>query len=79
MLSDDITYSAICNPACTYTWTKSGGATVDTTNGVLSLGTLQRGEADNSTCIARNPGSSVTTTSKHIGILVRCKLSGYLF
>ncbi|KAH3704916.1 hypothetical protein DPMN_079977 [Dreissena polymorpha] len=70
---NDITCSATCSPVqCTYEWRKSEGGAVSS-SGVLSLGTLERGEAGTYTCTASNPGSAATTSSQQIAILVRCK------
>ncbi|XP_052254226.1 hemicentin-2-like isoform X1 [Dreissena polymorpha] len=68
---NDITCSATCSPVqCTYEWRKFGGGAVSS-SGVLSLGTLERGEAGNYTCTASNPGSAATASSQPFGISVR--------
>ncbi|WAR06635.1 CUBN-like protein [Mya arenaria] len=48
-----ITCAATCNPACTYTWSRSG-STVNST-ATLNLGQAVRGEAGSYVCTATNP------------------------
>ncbi|KAH3828775.1 hypothetical protein DPMN_130758 [Dreissena polymorpha] len=67
---DNITCSARCSPdACSYTWSKSGTAFVNSF--VLSLGSFEIGEAGSYSCTAKNLGSGVTVSS-HI-VLIEIK------
>ncbi|XP_052805791.1 pregnancy-specific beta-1-glycoprotein 4-like isoform X2 [Mya arenaria] len=53
-----ITCAATCNPACTYSWSRSGDSVSSTAT--LFLGQIERREAGTYICTARNPESSVT-------------------
>ncbi|WAR06638.1 HMCN2-like protein [Mya arenaria] len=66
-----ITCSAICYPACTYTWSRSG-VTVSST-AKLDLGQAERAEAGSYMCQARNPGSGRSKNGPTVNVSVKCK------
>ncbi|XP_052806690.1 carcinoembryonic antigen-related cell adhesion molecule 5-like [Mya arenaria] len=65
-----ITCSAICYPACTYTWSRSG-VTVSST-AKLDLGQAERAEAGSYMCQARNPGSGRSKNGPTVNVSVKC-------
>ncbi|XP_052803510.1 contactin-2-like, partial [Mya arenaria] len=64
-----ITCSAMCSPACTYTWLKSGSTF--SLEATLDLGEVDRVDAGSYVCIARNPGLNVSKSGQVVNIVVR--------
>ncbi|WAR06474.1 HMCN2-like protein, partial [Mya arenaria] len=66
-----ITCSATCNPACTYTWSRSGSTV--SSSATLNFGQADRGEAGSYVCTSRNPGSNISRNGSEVNVNVRCK------
>ncbi|XP_052804288.1 hemicentin-1-like isoform X2 [Mya arenaria] len=64
-----ITCSATCNPACTYTWSRSGSTV--SSSATLNFGQADRGEAGSYVCTSRNPGSNISRNGSEVNVNVR--------
>ncbi|XP_052804612.1 hemicentin-2-like [Mya arenaria] len=64
-----ITCFATCNPACAYTWSRSGSTFSNAAT--LNFGEVDRVAAGSYACMARNPGSNVFRSGQAVNIVVR--------